>query len=614
MAVAAAARRLFMGTASSVLAEGLVYYGHPLSCSELAGLCRVVGFPIDGPTLLFTALVCMSVLVLLASLAVRCEGGSCLGRHDACGCVCWLLLCVTSLTALRPSSGVYDAFGPALETSLVLAHRNATAEAAAALEDVVKAALPPFLQMRDVDPNFYARSVEAFGDPAPFAGALERARRRRSITVAVIGGSASNGGGCPSCTASRAKNCGPCYQEWLARWLRGAVGAGASSSVHIVNGAVGGTGPAMSYLCLESLLHAAASPTLIDLVVIEYGINADYDCAVSGPEVEALLWRVKAFAPHAALLLLHAYSRNRHLDAAPCLTPVAQYYGIGAVSWKQAVAPLLDAGTLELEHVMEEPIWHHPNPEGHRQIASLLAHFLLSAARREQASRAARVHVPSTAMLNAPSANASRVPLYPHTTRHAPTLADGTSQYPSCMLAADLAPSRSTGWWREHRGRWWAGARANATLELRFRCRVEGCGVALGVSTSYFPLGSARVTVDDVSGGGGPLIIHGASESHRAKDHKATTSELLLVVAPCVPSRGRCKANQAERALAAGEHTLHVVATGTTVAAASTWARPAAYQPHEFHVRSLVVLYSVNNRAGGLRPGAVVNVRGQGSG
>ena len=592
-----------MGT-TSVLAEGLVYFGLPLSCSELVGVCRIVGFPIDGPTLLFTALVCMCVLVLLASVAVRCEGGSCLGRHDACGCVCWLLLCVVSLTALRPSSGFHDAFGPALETSLVLAHRNATATP----EDEVKAALPLYLQMRDVDPNFYARSVEALGDPAPFAGALERARRRRSITVAVIGGSASNGGGCPSCTAGSAKKCGPCYQEWLARWLRGAVGAGASSSVHIVNGAVGGTGPVMSYLCLESLLRAAASPTLIDLVVIEYAINADYDCAVSGPEVEALLWRVKAFAPHAALLLLHAYSRNRHLDAAPCLTPVAQYYGIAAVSWKEAVAPLLDAGTLELENVMEEPIWHHPNPEGHRQIASLLAHFLLSATRREQASRAARVHVPSTAMLNAPSANASRVPLYPHTTRHAPTLADGTLEYPSCMLAADLEPSRAAGWWREHRGRWWAGARANATLELRFRCRMDGCGVALGVSMSYFPLGSARVTVDD--GRGDPLIIHGASKNHRAKHHKATTSELLLVVPPRVSSRGRYGARKAERALAAGEHTLRVVATGTTEAAASTWTRPAAYQPHEFHVRSLVVLYSVNNRAGGLRPGAVVNVRG----
>ncbi len=154
---------------------------------------------------------------------------------------------------------------------------------------------------------------------------------------------------------------------------------------------------------------------------------------------------------------------------------------------------------------------------------------------------------------------------------------------PQCSLAKEMhveTDSVEGGWQKELRGRWWAASSANASLRVPFECTEDGCGLIVGMTISYQPLGTVDVYVD------GQLVRHALSNAELswalARSPKWTINRFHTVVAPVGEGSGS--------GLAAGRHLLTVVCRGETLPEIAHL--PTNYSRHEVHVRGVVVIYT----------------------
>lgn len=273
------------------------------------------------------------------------------------------------------------------------------------------------------------------------------------------------------------------------------------------------------------------------------------------------------------------------------------------------MAPLLREGALAAAAVLEPPIWHHPNVRGHQQLASILAHFALQAEARAAAlARADGGGAPLPPVVREPAVPAVRAlpALDDAAALHARLLSE---PLPACAAGGERALEamlvRSDGWALDRRRRLYASARAGAVLAVRFACARAGCGLRVGLTRSYQPLGLLSVAVD-----GAPVLnrFSEAQPSWRGRGRLETVNHFVTLVRPAPPSVV-ARSEAAERAvrehgprrrlrrdavlpiarLAAGNHTVTFTVVGETEAAAR--GLPSNYRPHEVQVRSLAVFY-----------------------
>ena len=196
------------------------------------------------------------------------------------------------------------------------------------------------LQITVANKAFWNRSQTVFPESSAHATFMLRALCRGILTVAIIGGSTSAGGGSASGCWPRkhpcgSKCCGPSYLAWLSEWFW----LEHNVSMHMHNGAQGGTGPDFAYRCLESLVGGPQLGGQVDLVLIEFAINEESNCLKSGPRMELLLQRVHAWAPSAAVIFLNTFSVHNEIDASRCFVPLARHFGHASLSLQDAVKP-----------------------------------------------------------------------------------------------------------------------------------------------------------------------------------------------------------------------------------------------------------------------------------
>ena len=426
-----------------------------------------------------------------------------------------------------------------------------------------------------------------------YANLMARATRTGTIRVGIVGGSTSEGGGAQTgcqVDARRARLCGLAYHSWLRKWF-----AAKNIRMQLLNGGKGATGADFAYICLNALwpgvadvkqVNASANASApIDLVIIEFAINEGGGCAQVDGRMETLLTRLRATAPSAQMLFLntftcHTFCAGRaHLDgmnadgadasAEHCLHAVARRHGLASLSWRRAIRPFLSTRSAAPDPVlvnktvalMEPPLWHHPNVEGHRHLAGLVACLL---------SRAGQISKSNHSM-------ASHRQL---STREAPTLPDlPLSDFPDCRLIGmdPLRPSANgtfgQGWHMAKRGLIFAASAPNATLVVPFECpSARGCGLSVMLTQSYQPLGLLDLYVDE-------RLAHARVSAAnptwaRKRDPTWTISTFI----------------QAARGLQKGRHTLKVVARGETLREIEMLHLPTNYEAHEVHVRGFVVL------------------------
>lgn len=486
------------------------------------------------------------------------------------------------------------------------------------------------LTLHDVDgTEFYERSVSVPGDPAPVGTAMTRARASGHITIAIVGGSTSAGGGHSSCGISRKLNaacglrcCGESYYAQLVGWLKSELGVRAT----VLNRAVGATGPELAATCVGDMF-TASELAATDLLLIEYAINTGGDVACLR-RVDRLLWRVRALAPHAAIVFVHSYSLHRFVDGSEgCLDLIATHYQLPAISWKRALFPLLASGALAREDVFEPPIWHHPNARGHTQLGSLLAHFLLAAEARHRRQQGGQEGQSNASVV--PQAH-SLQPVVREPAVRVPALGElseavharlQSSPLPSCLSAGTAAMEAvllsSAGWRADRARRIYATAQPDALLSMRVFCARDGCGVRVGLTRSYQPLGILDILID----GSVRATFSEASPSWQARNRRETVNHFVTVVKAAPPTMSmavnttgaradqggeesgrhrmlRADAGQkagargapaASGALRAGEHTVGFRCRGETEPAARSF--PSNYRKHEVQVRSVVVFY-----------------------
>lgn len=455
------------------------------------------------------------------------------------------------------------------------------------------------LEITVADRAFWNRTQTVVPESGAHTAFMLRALCQGRFTMAIIGGSTSAGGGSASGCWPRkhpcgSKCCGPSYLAWLSKWFRKAHNV----SVQMHNGAQGGTGPEFAYLCLESLVGGPQLGSQVDLVIIEFAINEESNCQHAGPRMERLLDRVYAWAPSAAIIFVNTFSVGNPIDASRCFVPLARRFGHASLSLQDAVKPLLQRGVLNVSTVFEEPIWHHPNVEGHRWLAAIVARFLDDAVRSKvrfllkQGSQGSTPMRPSAAIratLRRHATAALRKPLHASGITGSVLLAAiNTSRtarkYPECIRPKDLGSMLRLGrasarGWRMSGDKGLTASASGSTLEIPFVCDA-GCGLTVSLTKSYQPLGLMNVFVDNVLVGRNlSCAEHGWV---RAQQPQWTVSAFRNIV----PTR---RDGAQLGGLDKGKHILRVVALGATAPDVEALNVTSYYARHEVHFRGLIV-------------------------
>jgi hypothetical protein len=458
------------------------------------------------------------------------------------------------------------------------------------------------LRLKNVDSDFYRRSMIVPGDSTAIGTALSRARVSGRFCVALLGGSVAHGTASKACCKQkkpRSGCCGPSYIEWLVRWLHEDEGI---RDVQLLHKGMRGNGPETAALCVGEWFSTFCNKegmNGIDLVVIDYAVNAAPATCMSS--VDVLLARLSSIAPRAGILFVHTFSYFQlESDRSHCLNTLARYHGVPAVSWKEAAWPRLAHGLDTIKALFEtQSAKKHPSAGGHKQMASVIAHALLELEARSQAAHALRseraVHIPIIAP-----------PVDGIDARAAARVAQALA--PSCLLgpvAIEQHITTNNGWATDpSKGTTYAATRAGAELTLNFQCVQDGCGLLALLTKSYQPLGMLDVLVD------GRLALDGYSEAsplwRSTRGTWITVAENLLVVPPAdgidrraaVGEANASGAVAAPQGLSRGTHTVTFRARGETIAEARSWW--SNYSAHEVRVEGMVVIYDSSDAK--LRP------------
>jgi len=203
------------------------------------------------------------------------------------------------------------------------------------------------------------RSLVSAGDPARLQAVLAKARRGEPICVAAIGGSITAGG-------DHTKDPKRRYIQQLARWFEVTF---PGLKVRLVNAGIGATNSAYGALRVQRDVIAQQP----DLVVVEYAVNDCTGNAKLDESYEGVLRQLLTSSPQRAvieLFFMHKDGKNAQDEQ----VALGRHYGLPMISFRAAVWPELQAGTVPWETIYDDVV--HPNNAGHDIASELLRSFL----------------------------------------------------------------------------------------------------------------------------------------------------------------------------------------------------------------------------------------------
>lgn len=302
-----------------------------------------------------------------------------------------------------------------------------------------------------ISPEMFARSLVSRGDTARVQRALAKARRGEPVTVAVIGGSITQG----ARASSRDKN----YGAVLAQWWRQTF---PNAKIELVNAGIGATGSNYGALrARRDLLDRRP-----DFVVVEYSVN-DPNTPAAAESLEGLLRQVLAQPNQPGVVMLFMMRRDGG-NSQEWHGKVGRHYQLPLVSFRDAFWPEMQAGRMKWEEIIADQV--HPNDRGHAAAARLVSHLLES-------------------LLAGLSAD-DRLPPIPPVP--APLMGD-LFEHVTLLEADALHPVTNQGWTLDAKGKCWKSDRPGSRIEFE----VEGQVVLLMDWHIRGPMGEAKVQVDD---------------------------------------------------------------------------------------------------------------------
>ncbi|KAK9823328.1 hypothetical protein WJX72_001962 [[Myrmecia] bisecta] len=226
------------------------------------------------------------------------------------------------------------------------------------------------------------RGVSTLGDASRLRRAMHKLVSGQPVGVTVIGGSVSEGGGVWLTARSTDSYVGRIFS-----WIKSTF-PGAKHRLH--NGAIGGVASLYFAQCVDDFVPDED----VDLVIVEFTVN-DRMVGLSGkaPEpdtsdrrgFEVLLRKLLSFKNRPAVLILHHWSvyvnaPNFFDSLEDVVNIVVQYYGLPALSFRNALYHSMMANVEGYQHQQVYCDAVHPNKLGHRYLADLVIGFLQDAA------------------------------------------------------------------------------------------------------------------------------------------------------------------------------------------------------------------------------------------
>jgi len=300
------------------------------------------------------------------------------------------------------------------------------------------------------------QSLVSTGDLSRVWQVMAKAQRGEKVTVAVIGGSITQG--------AKATKPELRYGNLVADWWRKAF---PKAQVEFVNAGVGATGSNFAALRAQRDL-LSHNP---DFVVVEFGVN-DGNTQAFAETLEGLIRQILKQPNQPAvvqLFMMHQGGGN----AQEWHSKVGAHYSLPIVSFRDALWPEIKAGRLAWDAVMADEV--HPNDPGHACAAEFVD-YLLDTAK-------AGLHKPTAIQpLPAPLFG----DLYEHT---------------ALCEAPDLKPLTNAGWTLDPVAKCWRSDKPGSVIEFE----MNGTAIFAMHFVIKRPMGKAKFQVD----GGAPVVYDG---------------------------------------------------------------------------------------------------------
>ncbi len=284
----------------------------------------------------------------------------------------------------------------------------------------------------EVNEAMLRRSLVSAGDPARLQAVLAKARRGEPLCVAAIGGSITAGG-------DHTKDPKRRYVNQLAAWFEKEF---PGLKVRVVNAGIGGTNSVYGALRVgrDVIAHQP------DLVVVEYAVNDSTGKGKLDESYEGVLRQLLADSPNRAVIQLF-FMHKDNTSGQPEQVALGRHYGLPMISFRDAVWPELQAGTLKWETIYDDVV--HPNDAGHDVASGLLRSFLKASLDKLPKQEG---ELPAVAPVPAP-------------------LISDTFARCTMFRGADLKPLSAEGWTLSKSNSWECGA-AGGRLEYEVSGRI----------------------------------------------------------------------------------------------------------------------------------------------
>ncbi|MDO5435652.1 MAG: SGNH/GDSL hydrolase family protein [Clostridia bacterium] len=205
---------------------------------------------------------------------------------------------------------------------------------------------------------------------------LNRAKNGENITLAVIGGSITEGAG-----AGTYKDC---WASRLLRLLRAEYGTDDGLNIGLVNAGVGGTPSTFGWIRYyrDIVDKVKDDDGLPDIVIIEYAVNDGGEPTNRGC-YESMVREILAAENEPAVILLFSVFRTGY-TLQDQFIPIGRAYDLTMVSMRDSVFPLIGDMWTQKEFFYDE---YHPTALGHGIMADCIMNAIRTDAQREPDDR-----------------------------------------------------------------------------------------------------------------------------------------------------------------------------------------------------------------------------------
>lgn len=272
-------------------------------------------------------------------------------------------LCLFALLALCSCKKAEDAGTDPADNRQEEATTESEAGEESATETQQKTASEPDLTAPAMETSYltedmYARATQYIeGDLTRLAAAMRKAESGEDITVAVIGGSITEG--------YNASGKDKCYAAYFRDWWQQRF---PQVNVNYVNAGVGGT---PSYLGVHRVQKDVLDYNP-DVVIVEFSVNDGND-AFYKKSYDNLVRRILLADGDPAVLLLFTTQENG-TSSQENDSLIGFTYHLPMISYGNAVLPEIEAGTFAWTDISSDTV--HPNDRGHAVIGELLYRYL----------------------------------------------------------------------------------------------------------------------------------------------------------------------------------------------------------------------------------------------